>query len=86
MKYETCKNFCDLKGYNHRKMRYEAMADYFSLDPETIRDIISFDRYLRDLLKIDEIGEEKARDWRPSGSFKKEECRLDIELPRILSQ
>ena len=87
MKYLDVEKFIsNHPRFKSRADQYLAMSEYFGIEPETIKEMMSFSRYLREIWPIDEIGEEKARDWRPSGSFKKEECRLDLELPRILSQ
>lgn len=69
MKYETAKEFCELKNYNHRRYRYKAMEDYFGISAATIKDIISFDRYLRDILDVDDVGLEKEAEWHKSDAL-----------------
>jgi hypothetical protein len=63
MKYEDAKSFCEEKGYTSRASRYEIMEEYFGVSAGTIKDIMSFDRYLRDILPVDEVGIEKEKSW-----------------------
>lgn len=63
MKFLTVKQFCEDKGYKSRADRYRALSDYFGVEGETIKDIISFDRYLRQIYEVDEVGIEKEKEW-----------------------
>ena len=80
MKLIKVKEFCDLYGYNHRKQRYEAMEKYFGIGAGTIKDIISFDRYLRDILEVDEVGQAKEKEWQKSPAIHNFEYETDKQL------
>lgn len=69
MKYEDCKLFCEQGGYTSRASRYKIMEDYFGISAGTIKEIMSFDRYLRDIFPIDEVGIEKEAQYHHSKSL-----------------
>lgn len=70
MQYEQVKGFIESHPeFTGRKSRYGAMALYFNQDPEVIKEMMSFDRYLRTIWPIDEIGEEKEKLYHKSDAI-----------------
>lgn len=66
MRYNEVENYCTENGYTSRASRYEIMSNYFGIGAGTIKDIISFDRYLRDILEVDQIGIQKEAEYHKS--------------------
>lgn len=56
MKLETVKKFVEDKGYTKRAERYKIEADYFGIPEDILKDLMSFDRYLRTIFPEDEVG------------------------------
>ena len=64
MKFETVKNFIEAHPeFTGRKDRYLAEALYFGMESETMKEIQSFDRYLRDIWEKDSVGEKLEKEW-----------------------
>lgn len=69
MKFETAKEFCEDNGFTSRASRYEIMSQYFGVPAGTIKEIMSFDRYLRDIFPVDAVGIEKEAEYHKSGAL-----------------
>jgi hypothetical protein len=63
MKYQEVKDYCEDCQAQYRKDRYRIMENYFGISAGTIKDIISFDRYLRDILQVDPVGMKLESEW-----------------------
>ena len=58
MKYEDVKKFIDNNPeFKSRADQYRAMSLYFGIEDETIKEMMSFNRYLRTIWPIDSVGE-----------------------------
>ena len=75
MKFIDAESYVKEKGYHSRKDRYKILEEYFGIYAGTIKDIISFDRYLRDIIEVDEVGLQKEKEWKRSPS----QCLFDSE-------
>lgn len=73
MEINTVKKYCEECQAQYRKDRYKIMENYFDIPGETIKDIISFDRYLRDILQVDPVGLKKEKEWKRSPSLSQAE-------------
>ena len=57
MKFQDVKNFIDNNSeFKSRADQYRAMSLYFGVEDETIKEMMSFNRYLRDIWPIDSVG------------------------------
>lgn len=83
MKFEDCKQFCELKGYTSRASRYTIMEDYFGVSAGTIKEIMSFDRYLRDIFPVDEVGAKKESEYHKSPALFELENRTTAQSKRL---
>lgn len=63
MNYEKVKDFCEQHNYTSRKDMYKIMEHYFGVGAGTCKEIISFDRQLRNVLPVDEVGIKKAKEY-----------------------
>jgi len=63
MKYQEVKVYCEENGFNHRKDQYVIMEKFFGISAGTIKDMMSFHRYLREILPVDEVGLAKEAEW-----------------------
>ena len=84
MKFITVEEFCKDNGYTSRKMRYEIMSKYFGISEGTLKDIISFDRYLRDIIEVDAKGIELERAYHKPSSIWGEEYAQSKKLANDL--
>lgn len=66
MRFEDVKNYCEENNFTSRASRYEIMEKYFGIGAGTIKDVLSFDRYLRYILDVDEVGLKKESEYHKS--------------------
>lgn len=83
MQYEQVKQFIESHPeFTGRKSRYGAMALYFGQEAEVIKEMMSFDRYLRTIWPIDEVGEEKEKTYHKPDYLHSFDNQL-FHMPRI---
>ena len=84
MKYEEVEKFIQSNPeFKSRKDQYRAMSLYFGIEDETIKEMMSFNRYLRSIWPVDEIGLAKEKTYHKSPDIHNYENRL-FKLSTIL--
>ena len=77
MNIQEVKQFCEENNFTSRSSRYEIMERYFGVGAGTCKDIINFDRYLRWVFPVDEVGIAKEKEYHKSPQLFKYEFESD---------
>lgn len=85
MRYQDVENFIvNNPEFKSRADQYRAMSLYFGVEAETIKEMMSFSRYLREIWPIDETGEKLEKTYHKSPAIHSFENRL-FNLRQITS-
>ena len=77
MKYNDVEKFISSNPeFKSRADQYRAMSLYFGIEAETIKEMMSFNRYLRDIWPIDETGEAIEKTYHHTKPLREMENRL----------